>query len=135
VRDPYTVYASTMNLWRKLYPRHGVQVPRFEGLQDYVLDTFAKMYRKFDADVPRIPQGHFCEVRYEDLVNDPLGEIEKIYTQLELGGFAEARPKLEAFVNSMDGYQTNRYPKITDAERQQVAERWGPFMRRCGYDV
>ena len=71
VRDPYTVFASTVNLWKTLYTKHGLQTPRYEGLEEYVLQTFEQMYDKFERDRPLLITDQFCELRYEDLVRDP----------------------------------------------------------------
>ena len=71
VRDPYTVFASTVNLWKTLYTKHGLQTPRYEGLEEYVLQTFEQIYDKFERDRSLLGADQFCEIRYEDLVRDP----------------------------------------------------------------
>ena len=41
--------------------------------------------------------GHqLCELKYEDLVRDPLGQVRTIYQQLELGDFEQFRRQIEA---------------------------------------
>ena len=70
VRDPYTVYASTMKLWPSLYRAHGYQTFRGDGLEEHVLSTFMHMYRKLEEGRQLIPPGRFCEVKYEDLVRE-----------------------------------------------------------------
>ncbi len=135
VRDPVSVFASTFNLWKTLYAHHGLQKPKYEGLDEYVLHTFERMYNKFEADRPLFKHGQLSEVRYEDLVQDPRGEMQRIYEELDLGGFDDMRPALDAYINSsMEGYQTNRYPRITDEHRAAVARRWGPLMTRYSYE-
>ena len=37
-------------------------------------------------------------VRYEDLVADPLTEVQRIYRQLDLGDFEPARPAIEEYL-------------------------------------
>jgi omega-hydroxy-beta-dihydromenaquinone-9 sulfotransferase len=133
VRDPYTVFASTVNLWKTLYTKHGLQTPRYEGLEEYVLQTFEQIYDKFERDRSLLSADQFCEVRYEDLVRDPEMCIRQIYEQLDLGELDKFLPALRAYLASMDGYQTNRYPQLTSDQRQQVAQRWGRFFRRYGY--
>src|SRR5262245_39117981 len=43
VRDPRVVFPSTVNLWRTLYSVQGMQVPRYEGLEEHVFATFSRM--------------------------------------------------------------------------------------------
>lgn len=133
VRDPYVVFPSTVNLWKSLFETHGLQVPTFRGLEDYVFDTFVTLYERLEAGKKRIPPGRFHELKYEDLVADPLGEMRKLYDALGLGGYEEVRPALEAFWREQSGYQTNRYPALSDPLRAEITRRWGPVIERYGY--
>ena len=67
VRDPYAVYPSALHLWRIMYGGHGLQRPRWDGLPEYVLDTFVRFHDRLEEGKRAIPAGRFCEVRYEDL--------------------------------------------------------------------
>ena len=74
------------------------------------------------------------EIRYEDLVADPVGSLASAYERLGLGGFEALRPALEDQARSMKHYRTNPYrhgPGIV----AEVARRWRPFIDRYGYDV
>jgi omega-hydroxy-beta-dihydromenaquinone-9 sulfotransferase len=132
VRDPFVLYASTCNLWKTLYRTHGLQQPTFEGLEEYVLRTFERMYEAFEADRDRIAPNRFCELHYEELVRDPIGSMRAVYETLDLGQFETVLPGLEQYVAKTEGYRTNKYD-LSDEARQQVAHRWGDFMRRYGY--
>lgn len=132
VRDPYVIFPSTVHTWRRLYRYHGVQVPRYEGLEQHVLDTFAHMYRVFEEDAERIPPSQLCEVRYEALVRDPVGQMATVYESLGLGEFDEALPALREYAARSAGYKTNRY-EITAETRAQIADRWGSYIDKYGY--
>lgn len=132
VRDPFVLYPSTLNLWKTLYRVQGLQVPTYAGLEDYVLDTFVRMYDRFTEDRPLIPEGHFHELRYEDLVADPLGQLEALYRRLGLDGFAAAAPRVRAYLDANKGYETNRYD-LTPEQRARITERWGKYIRAWGY--
>ncbi len=134
VRDPYVIYPSTLNLWRSLYRTHGLQRPTFTGLEDYVLRTFVRMYERLEQGKKRLAPGRLYEVRYEDLLRDPLGQLEALYRQLELGDFAPARPGVEAYLAGVRNYETNRY-ELTPEDEATVTRRWGDVIRRYGYDL
>ncbi|MFO0823395.1 MAG: sulfotransferase [Gemmataceae bacterium] len=76
--------------------------------------------------------GRFHEVRYEDLVKNPTGEMARVYAALELDGFERARPLVEQYLRQTDGYETNKY-SITDEQRAEITRRWGDVIRRYGY--
>lgn len=133
VRDPYVVFPSTVHLWKSLYTLHGVQRPTFAGLEEYVFTTFHRLYQKLEETRGLVPPGHFHELKYEDLVRDPVGEMRKLYERLQLGGFEQYRPRLEGHLARLKGYETNRY-ELTPEQRAEIGRRWGEVIRRYGYE-
>lgn len=131
-REPLTVFASTMNLWRRFYRDQGLQRPTYAGLDDYVLRTFNRLYRAFDRDRSLLAADQLSEVRFESLVADPLGELERIYEELQLGSFEVARPAVEKFLESRRGYKPNKFDLAPEI-RERVRREWGWFARRYGY--
>jgi len=134
VRNPYTIFPSTVNLWKRLYRNEGLQVPRYAGLEDHVFDTFIRMYDVFERDRQLIPPGQFSEVRYEDFMAEPMANMERIYDELHLDGFEQIRPKIEAYFAAKADYKTNRY-QLAPEMRAEIARRWAFFFDRYGYQV
>jgi hypothetical protein len=133
VRNPYAVYPSTVNLWKALYHRQALQTPTFAGLEDYVFSTFVRMYDKLAETRHLVDGGHFYELRYEDLVADPIGQMRELYEHLNLGDFEAVLPRLEAYLASLAGYETNRF-ELTPQQRAEIRRRWGPVIARYGYN-
>ncbi len=133
VRDPYVVFPSTVNLWKTLYQTHGLQTPNFAGLEEHVFATFVHMYKKLEEGRSLVEPSRFYELRYEDLVRDPLGEMRKLYDHLGLGGFEAVRPKLEDYLAKNREYRTNKYD-LPPELRAAIARRWGDVIRRYGYE-
>ena len=133
MRDPYAVYPSTVNLWKRLYDTHGLQVPTYAGVEEYVLSTYPMLYEKLEEGKRLIPPGQFHEIKYEDLIVDPLGRMREMYESLDLGGFDEAQPRFAAYLRDNADYQTNRFAKLSDAEITTLNARWGAVIDRYGY--
>ncbi|MBI1917410.1 MAG: sulfotransferase [Planctomycetes bacterium] len=133
VRDPYVVFPSTVNLWKSLYELHGLQKPTFAGLEEHVLQTFTMLYDELEKGKQVIPPGRFHELRYEDLVSDPVGQMRALYDALGLGGFEAVRPKIERYFEEHKGYKTNRYPNLSAETRAEITQRWGPVIQKYGY--
>jgi hypothetical protein len=132
VRDPFIVFPSTMRLWRSLHDVQGMQVDDGRGLEEQVFTAFETMYAAFERDRPSLPEGSLHELRYEELVADPFGSLERAYAELDLGGFDQVRPALEARAAAMQRYRTNTYrhdPRIVAA----IGDRWRGFLDRYGY--
>ena len=132
VRDPYIVFPSTVNLWKSFASRHCFEPPKGLGVEEKVLREFRVIYDRLEEARPLFKPGRFHEVRYEELVKDPVGEMKKVYAALELEGFDAARPRLEEYVRQTDGYETNKYV-ITEDQRAEVNRLWGDIIRRYGY--
>jgi hypothetical protein len=133
VRDPHVVFPSTVNLWKSLGRTHGLQSVRDERrIREKVFAEFRVIYDRLEEARALIPPGRFHEMRYEQLVKDPVGEMRKVYEAVGLGEFETVRPRLEEFARDWADYETNKY-QLTDADRAEVAARWGDVIRRYGY--
>jgi len=134
VRDPRAVFPSTVHTWKQMWDSLGVQAPTFAGVEDFVFDTFDRMYRAFERDRAALGPGQLYELRYEDLVRDPVGETGKVYDRLGLVGFERARPKLVEFAAKSKTFRTNKHD-LPDDLRRRIAERWRWYCERYGYDL
>lgn len=134
VRDPYTVYASTLNLWRVLFTAHGLQRPSWAGLPEYVLDTFARLHAAYTRGRGLIPSGRLYELRYEDLVRDPLGRLEAAYRGLGLGDFEPARRSVEEYLAGVRDHEAGTHV-LTAEEYRAINSRWAAFFDQYGYPV
>ncbi len=132
VRDPYAVFPSTIKTWKRFYDDHGAQVPKFEGLEEHVLASFERMYEVLEESRQLVDPSRFCEVRYEDLVKDPVSQIRELYDKLGLGGFEDVLPALEAYAARTAGYKTSRYD-LPPETRDAITRRWDAFIRKYGY--
>jgi omega-hydroxy-beta-dihydromenaquinone-9 sulfotransferase len=132
IRDPYVIFPSTVNLWKRLYQDEGAQVPTYKGLDEHVFTTFTRMYETFERDRPLLGLGQFCEVRYEELVASPVEQMRRVYEELELGEFDTVRPAMEGYFAGKKDYKTNRY-QMTPELRAEITRRWGTFIKQYGY--
>ena len=67
---------NVANLWKSLGRTHGLQKSTEAGLEEYVLDTFVRVYDRLEEGKGLIPPGRFYELRYEDLVRNPVEQLE-----------------------------------------------------------
>ncbi|MCA9248358.1 MAG: sulfotransferase [Planctomycetales bacterium] len=134
VRHPYSLFPSTMKLWRSLHDVQSLQTPREEHLEEYVFRSFERMYEAFERDRESLAPNQLFEVRYEDLVAEPIAHLRSIYEQLMLGDSEEALPHMREYLAKVAGYKTNRH-QVSDALRAKIDERWGSYLRQYGYDT
>jgi hypothetical protein len=133
VRDPYTIFPSTRRLWVSLDWPQGLQHPHDQNLDEYVFSSFERMYRGFNRQRAAMPANQLCELKYEDLVRDPIGQLRRIYRELELGDFDAVCPRMEAHVGGQKDYKTNRH-ELEPELRSEIRRRWGDYFERYGYE-
>jgi omega-hydroxy-beta-dihydromenaquinone-9 sulfotransferase len=132
VRDPRTLFPSTMKLWQVLDEAQALQRPDHRNLQDYVFETFERMYDAFESQRAELTPEQLVEVRYEDVVASPIDAMRSIYERLDLGDFEAMRPRLEAMTRAKRRYKTNRYELPADTE-QLILSRWRNYATKYGY--
>ncbi|MDR1957454.1 MAG: sulfotransferase [Planctomycetaceae bacterium] len=131
-RNPYTLFASTFNLWIQLARVHGLQRPKGIGLEERVFNQFETMYHSFAEDIELLKPGQFLETAYRDLISEPVPQLEKIYTKLAIPGFEEMRETLLPFAETQKNYRKNKFemdPQLKD----KITQRWSWYINRYGY--
>ena len=132
-RDPRKLFYSTVRLWSSLDEVQGLQRPQAnEDLHEYVLNCFTRMYEAFEAKRHLIPAGQLIEIRYEDLVANPIESIEKVYQQLELGDFDAVRKLLTLRLANHSSYRPNNHAIDAETEKE-ILQRWHGYAEKYGY--
>ena len=132
VRDPYSIFPSTQRLWHALDAAQGLQVAHEDNLNEYVLYAFERMYQGFRKQAAELGPNELTEIRYEDLIRDPVNELARIYQQLSLGDFSLVRPKIEALIQSRHDYLPNQHELDADL-RAGIRNRWSWYFETYGY--
>jgi hypothetical protein len=133
-RNPLKVFPSTVKLWRALYSVQGLHNPPYldSWLDDYVLDMFARLTEDYEEDRHLIPADRLIELRYEDLIKDPLATLRDIYARLDIGDFASAEAPMQAYLDAQKEHRVSEYEMPPELKRK-VVERLGPYIDRFGY--
>lgn len=134
-RDPYEIFASHVRTLKVLASNQGLHNPipaDDEWLNAYVLDVFEQLFQTYERDRSLIPAKRLVEMRFEDLVADPLARLRDIYGQLELGDFAPAEPGITAYFDERKGYRRNDN-RLKPVDVDLVGERSRPYRERFGY--
>jgi omega-hydroxy-beta-dihydromenaquinone-9 sulfotransferase len=133
-RNPLAVFPSTVKLWRALYSTQGLHNPPDldRWLDDYVLDMFVRLTEDYEADHHIIPKGRLIELRYEDLIKDPIATMRDIYARLDIGDFAHSEAPMRAYLDAQKEHRVSEYEMPFELKRK-VVERLGPYIDRYGY--
>ncbi len=134
VRNPYAVYPSNMKMADQGLAIFELQEPDpADCYKTRFLDHYAAQEAAFARDAAELPASDVVEVRYEDLVRDPLGEIQRIYATLGLEYTLAFHQKLENYLAGVAEYQKNKFAPLPAEVQQQIEAKLGPWMQRWGY--
>lgn len=134
-RDPYKVLMSTLNMFRVGVPAMSFEeMPSDEWLEDMAIQQFKLIYQQYFEDCKSIPANQLVEVGYSDLTKAPMETLESIYDRLELPGFAAAKPRFQAHVDSQSHYQVNKF-HLESRLQQKINDQLGFYFEHYGFPV
>lgn len=131
-RDPYLVYLSTRKMRRNVLDVLALQAASTTDLDKQVIDNYVRLFNDYHKQKTQIPKGSLVELRYEDLVADPRGQVRRIYEELALPGLDQALPGIEQYLARQAKYKTNVYaidPQVIDTVNQS----WGFALDHWDY--
>ncbi len=97
-----------------------------------MLDSYAAMMRRYMRDRESIPKGHLAEVRFEDLERAPMAELERLYDELALPDWEQARQPMADYLGTLSGYRKNAY-RIDPETIDLVDRNWGFAVKAWDY--
>lgn len=135
-RDPYVVFNSTRRLYETgILPAAFQSLPHPNFVMDGVIRRYREMYDAFFAERSLIPPGQYCEVAFEELEKDMVGQVAHIYEALRLPDYTAAEPRLRAYAATLQEYKKNKHPEIETALRQRLAQEWEQSFAEWSYPV
>lgn len=133
VRNPYVVFPSMRKTLTAMWSQTTLQSPPFPGMDEFILSNYVRVMNRLETDRQLVDSGRYCELRYEDLARDPVGQVQAIYNHLNLGGFDKVRPRLESYLTKLGTYQPNQH-ELAPEIKALITARWGDFIDRYGYN-
>jgi omega-hydroxy-beta-dihydromenaquinone-9 sulfotransferase len=134
-RNPYNVYLSMRQLYRKLlmpcYTFHQVTEEELEADYFYV---YQKLMQRFWEEKDLVPAENWVEVPYESLEVNAIAELERIYQTLQLPGYKEALPHFEKYTAAQRDYRKNRHT-VSPETLEKVRHHCQVELKAWNYDV
>ena len=120
------------HLYRTMLPICQLEDANANEVEAAIRNSYVAMMQQFMKDREFIPEGNFAEVRFEDLEKEPVKEIARLYDELDLPDWEQAKPNIEKYVDSLGEYKKNTYQ--IDAETIEFVDReWGFAVEEWGY--
>ncbi|CAH0993367.1 hypothetical protein SIN8267_03515 [Sinobacterium norvegicum] len=133
VRNPYRVYQSMLNMYRKVLPSEALQEIDWQAIDAWVLEAYKATMNSYLEQRQLIPKDNLVEIKYEQLDETPLPILEAIYQQLDLGDFNAVKPKFEDYLNNLGTFEKNQFD-FPEHVINTVNEHWGFAFDAFGYE-
>ncbi len=131
-RNPYHVVGSMMGMTRSLYQSQALQELPTDFLEG-ILEFYHELFGILEKEQTLLEPGQFHELSYEDLVADPVGELERMYQALGLTGFDRDNPNLRRRVEEMRKFQAPKRQAVAVGDLNRMEASLHDRVRRWGY--
>ena len=123
-----TNFESVVRMWRKMFETYAIgPIPPDDDIREAVLADRPRFEAKLAASTADLPENRFAAITYESLIANPVGVIEQLYEQLELGDFEPVREAIVAETKRRSGYQA-KGSLPSDLWRQRINNEWAAIL-------
>ena len=132
-RNPYDTLRSYIHLLRLMNHWHALQSIDFDELLMRQVQIYRQMAETYLEQKELIPDGRLVEIRYEELEQDKMGQIRRIYEGIGLDGYDAFAPRLAEYVDSIADFQKN--PSNVNDQVIRLVNDYVPFLAsHYGYE-
>lgn len=132
-RDPFDVFLSMRNFYKKLLAELALQQPPADlDIDATILRVYDRMMGRFAAETADWAAPDFVELPYALLDDRPLEALERIYTTLALPDFDTHRPAFAAYLSGVRSYRKNAFAGDRAAV-EKVSTALTPWIARWNY--
>ncbi len=134
-RNPYDVIMSTIHMFTKEMNTLCLNEPAPASVIEQVsIDLFERTYKKAIPEMEKLPKGDCVNIRYEDFCKNKEADMEKIYKELHLDGYQEAKPYFKEYIESEKNYKKNKFT-LTQDLKEKINAKLGFYFDYYGYEM
>ncbi len=131
-RNPWEVYASNKRFWSVTNRIYALGKTDTVDIKNIILNTYSAIMSKYLLEKDAIPPGQLIEVPYQDFIQYPIDNMQKIYETLFLDDFNYCKESMKKYIESQKSYKRLKHA-LPSEEKQEVFERLKPFMKHWNY--
>jgi hypothetical protein len=133
-RNPYTTFVSTRHFYKKTMEAFMFQDISSELIEENFMEIYKDMMKNYFKEKKLIPSGNLVEVKFEELENDTIGQLKKIYDGLNLPGFEKNKSLFENYLTEIKNYRKNKF-ELSEEIIKKVEKNWGFTIRNWDYKI
>lgn len=134
VRNPYTVFESSRSFFTNTIAPLQLNTIPLEQMEENILRNYVELYDAYQEQKKYIPEGNLFEVKFEEFEKDAFGITERIYKELNIPGWEQAKPAIQAYVDKKKGYKKNKY-EYKPRTVTLVNNNWMKVLKDWDYEI
>jgi hypothetical protein len=131
-RNPYKVYFSTIKMRNRVLDKLALQNANENEIEKQVIKNYQRLMNSFFKQKKQIQKDRLVEIKYEDLVKNPIKQIKEIYSKLNIKGLETALPEMNKYLERQKNYKTNVY-KIDKKIIKHIQKEWEFTLKLWDY--
>ena len=135
VRNPVVVFLSSRKFFTELLPTLWFHPVDDEFIENMILDIYERLLKDVVELKKLIPSANYMEVRFEEFEEEPLLHLERLYQNLGIPNFLQAKPKFEEYILKISGYKKNKYLTIEENVLNRILDKWDFAMEEWNYEL
>lgn len=132
-RNPYNVFYSMIKLYQTNTKLFWFQKPDF-NLENFIFRIYSAMYQELYKELHKIPPTNIIEIKYEDLIDSPSQQLNRIYDHLSFGDYDLVKENMEQYILSLKEYEVDYYD-ISHENKQLIYSKWQEFIDKWNYEI
>ena len=134
IRHPHKVVPSTIRMWDIVGTQNAMNRKWVKPSVKEVSELLSSMMQKIEHDSKSLPKERYCELKFEELENDPVNAIKQIYDQLDVEFSEQFEEQIKEFLISVSHYQKNKY-SIPESDKLEINNILRAWMDQKNYSL
>ncbi|MEY3896234.1 MAG: hypothetical protein RLZZ214_1754 [Verrucomicrobiota bacterium] len=132
-RHPYEVFQSCRHYYDTATWFTYLQRPDPAAIDGRIIRRHTRLYDAFFNERHLIPEGNFHEIRFDELERAPVETMRILYQKFSIEDFDTFEPELRRYLDSLTGYQKNRFHELEPPMRETIASEWKRSFDELNY--
>ncbi len=134
-RNPYSVYCSLRRLHTSKAHTNFMQSFSDEEREDVIISMYRELMQSYLIQKEAIPSGNLVELKYEYFVNNQMEELERIYEELGLPAFSQAKEAFKTLVDNEKKIDRSRGYELSEKNIERIRQHWQFAFDEWGYEL
>jgi len=133
-RNPAEVYSSTLHFLKQLLPKLEYHTITDQQVEENMIYVYRSLLKKYLDDRKTVPAGNLYEMKYDDLMTDPVREMENIYRQFNFPEYESGIELVKQHLDETKDFSGNKL-ELTDEQCERVKREFGFAFAEWGYEL